>query len=146
MVLQEKNILLNIKAKNKEGVLRELAELVSRDCPQLDAANVQRLLLERENIGSTGVGNGVAIPHARIETLESLIVCFGRNHAGIGFDAIDNQPVHFFVMILSPIGQPEEYLKTLAAVSRFLKNQAIRKQLRLAEKKETVVEIFRDFH
>lgn len=146
MVLKEQNILLDIKAKSKEGVLRELAEAAHRDYPLVDIDTIHQLLLEREHIGSTGVGNGVAIPHARIEHLESLVLCFGRTNSGIGFDAVDNQPVYFIVMILSPSGRPEEYLHTLGAVSRFLKNPEIRKQLRLADDRKKIVEIFKKFH
>jgi len=146
MVLKEKNILLDIKAKNKESVLRELAEVAHQDCPQVDLEVLYQLLLEREQIGSTGVGNGVAIPHARIENLDAIQLCFGRTNDGIGFDAIDNQPVHFIVMILSPVDQPEKYLKTLATVSRFLKKPELRRQLRLAENSKKIVEIFKKFH
>ena len=146
MVLKEKNILLDIKAKNKESVLRELAEVAHQDCPQVDLEVLYQLLLEREQIGSTGVGNGVAIPHARIDNLDAIQLCFGRTNDGIGFDAIDNQPVHFIVMILSPVDQPEKYLKTLATVSRFLKKPELRRQLRLAENSKKIVEIFKKFH
>ncbi|MDW7771339.1 MAG: PTS sugar transporter subunit IIA [Desulfobulbaceae bacterium] len=146
MFLKENNILLDIKAKQKEGVLRELAEIAHLDNPRLDIDNLYRLLLEREQMGSTGVGNGVAIPHARIENLESILLFFGRTHTGIGFDAIDNQPVHFIVMILAPVDQPEKYLKTLGAVSRFLKKPDIRKQLRLAEDSKKIMEIFQEFN
>jgi mannitol/fructose-specific phosphotransferase system IIA component (Ntr-type) len=146
MFIKKENILLDIKGKNKENVLREMAELAAGDCPELDMDTIHLLLLEREYIGSTGVGNGVAIPHARTPDLDALVLCFGRTHTGIGFDAIDNQPVHFIIMILSPLDQPEEYLKTLGAVSRNLKKPEIRKQLRLAATREQIVRIFAEFH
>lgn len=146
MILKEKNILLDIKAKNKESVLRELAEVAHQDYPQLDIETLYQLLLDREQIGSTGVGNGVAIPHARIDNLDAIQLFFGRTNEGIGFDAIDNQPVYFIVMILSPVDQPEEYLKTLAAVSRFMKKPELRRQLRLAENSKQVAEIFQGFN
>jgi len=145
MVLKENNILLNIRAKNKESVLRELAELAHQDHPKIDTDTLFRLLLEREQIGSTGVGNGVAIPHARIENLASILLCFGRTHSGIAFEAIDNQPVHFIVMILSPAHKPDEYLKTLGTVSRFLKMPDVRKQLRLADNRKKIADIFEEF-
>jgi len=145
MVLKEKNILLNIRAKNKESVLRELAETAHQDCPQVEIETLYQLLLEREQIGSTGVGNGIAIPHARVANLDSLVLCFGRTNSGIGFDAIDNQPVYFIVMILAPVDQPDEYLLTLGAVSRYLKKQEIRKQLRLAVDRKEIVEVFKEF-
>ncbi len=78
MLLKEKNILLDVTAKNKESVLKELAEVIHQDCPQVDLDTLYRLVLEREHIGSTGVGNGVAIPHARVENLDAVHLCFGR--------------------------------------------------------------------
>lgn len=146
MDLQETNILLDIKARNKENALKELTAAIHRDCPQVDADTLYRLVLEREQIGSTGVGNGVAIPHARVENLSNLQLCFARIHEGLGFDAIDNQPVYFIVMILSPTDQPEEYLKALGTVSRNLKKSKVRRQLRLAADAEAIAAIFQDFN
>lgn len=145
MVLKENNILLNIRAKNKESVLRELARVAHKDHPDIDSGTLNRLLLEREQIGSTGVGNGVAIPHARMNNLDTILLCFARTHTGIAYDAIDNQPVHFIVMILSPEDKPDEYLKALAAVSRYLKKPEVRRQLRLAKTRKKIVDIFREF-
>lgn len=144
MLIKESNIRLDLKAQNKEGIIRELAEIIQQDCPQIELDTICRLVMERENIGSTGVGNGVAIPHARVKDLDSVLICFGHNHEGIGFDAIDNQPVHLFVMILSPENQPEEYLVTLAAVSRLMKKAEIRRQLRHAKDVMQIEKIFLD--
>ena len=146
MLIQEHNILLNIRAKNKESVLWELAKLAQQDCPQLDQDTLYRLLLEREQIGSTGVGNGVAIPHVRIENLDSILLFFGRTHDGVGYDSVDNQPVYFIVMIISPADKPAEYLETLGAVSRFLKQPEIRRELRLAHDAKEIKKIFQQFH
>jgi PTS system nitrogen regulatory IIA component len=101
-----------------------------------------RVLTEREQLGSTGVGNGVAIPHAKVTGLEKLLLCLGRSRAGISFDAVDNRPVHLFVMILSPPGMAGEYLHTLARVSKLLKNADIRNKLLLATDTETIQELF----
>lgn len=146
MNLQEKNILLDIKAKNKENVLRELTAVIHQNCPQVDIETLFDLVQKREQIGSTGVGNGVAIPHARVESLSSVQLCFARTHDGVGFDSIDNKPVYFIVMILSPVDQPEEYLKTLGTVSRFLKKSEIRRQLRQAASAKEIAKIFQDFN
>ncbi len=143
--LKEDSVLLDIKARNKDGVLKELAAAVHRDCPQVDLDTLYRLLRERENIGSTGVGNGVAIPHAKVSKLDRIHLGFGRSNEGIGFEAIDNQPVHFIVMILSPPDKPDEYLKTLGAVSRVLKKPEIRQQLSMAEDRNNILEILQDF-
>ena len=100
------------------------------------------VLRERELIGSTGVGNGVAIPHGRVAGLSRILVCFGRSQDGISFDAIDNQPVHFFLLILSPLNVAEEYLQTLARASRLLKQPEKRRLLRLATSAQEIIDIF----
>lgn len=140
--LQEESVILELKARNMEGVLMELAELLHRQCTHIDLANLYNLLNEREQVGSTGVGNGVAIPHAKVKKLERILVCLGRSHEGIHFDSIDNQPVHLIVLILSPADRPEDYLKTLAKISRFLKQPEMRRQLRQAPTAAKLVEFF----
>jgi len=144
--LSEDSVLLDIKARNKDGVLQELAAAVHKECPKVDLETLCRLLRERENIGSTGVGNGVAIPHAGVDDLDRIHLGFARSREGIGFEAIDNQPIYLVVMILSPADKPDEYLKTLGAVSRSLKKPEIRRQLRVAETRKKIVEILEDFH
>lgn len=142
--LQKKCIVLELKSTSKDAVLRELAEAVHTQCPTIDLENLQQVLKQREEIGSTGVGNGVAIPHGKIKQLEQILLCFGRSKVGIGFDAIDNRPVQLFVMILSPEKMAEEYLKTLAEVSRLLKKSENRNRLLHATEKETVITLFRE--
>jgi PTS system nitrogen regulatory IIA component len=95
-------------------------------------------------IGSTGVGNGVAIPHGKIEKLDGILIGFGRSLNGIGFDSIDNQPVHLLVMLLSPVQVIDKYLKTLARVSRLLKQPETRRILRTTESRQKIVEIFQE--
>ncbi|MHB8809752.1 MAG: PTS sugar transporter subunit IIA [Desulfobulbaceae bacterium] len=140
--LAEDTILLEMTAKNKEGALQELAAVLQQKCPQVSLEAICRVLRERELIGSTGVGNGVAIPHGRVEGLSQILFCLGRSLDGISFDAIDNQPVHYFFLILSPLNVANEYLQTLARASRLLKQPEKRRLLRLATTKEEVSDIF----
>ena len=140
--LEQDNILLEMTARSKEGALNELAAELQRQCPQVSLEAICQVLHEREQIGSTGVGNGVAIPHGRVAGLCRLLVCFGRSQDGIGFDAIDNQPVHYFFLILSPPDVEEEYLRTLALASRLLKQPEKRRLLRLAASAQEISAIF----
>jgi len=140
--LQEENIALDLKARNKDGVLKELALVLHKQCPQVNMESLYRVLRDRELLGSTGVGNGVAIPHGKIEKLDRILIGFGRNQNGIAFDAADNQPVHLLVMLLSPVKIIDEYLKTLAAVSRLLRQPETRKILRTTASREEIVAIF----
>lgn len=139
-------VMLNLKAKSKQEVLEELtAALCQR--PMVDAGISQKelvqILMEREMVGSTGVGNGVAIPHGKITGLDRIVLCFGRSQAGLRYEAVDNQPVHLLVLILSPIGMSSDYLQALAKVSRLLKEEKNRELLLLAKDPEEVVELFR---
>ncbi|WP_457573846.1 PTS sugar transporter subunit IIA [Desulfolithobacter sp.] len=141
--IQEQCVLLDLEATSKEGVLRELTAAVHGYCPGVDQSTLLDILLEREHVGSTGVGNGVAIPHGKVPDLNNILLCFGSSRSGISFDAVDNQPVHLFVLILSPeTTMAEEYLQTLGEVSRLLKNPEIRSRLMRAEDCRTIQKIF----
>lgn len=127
--LKKDAIILEMKAATKEGALRELAGLAATQCGRFTEETLYKVLLEREAVGSTGVGNGVAIPHGKIEGLEDILLCFGRSRIGINFDAIDKREVYLFVLLISPAGKGGEYLQTLARVSKILKKSTNRNRL-----------------
>lgn len=132
--LSEEMILPDLKASDKEGVLRELAHHLCAVAPGMSDAEerVLRALLDRERLGSTGVGEGVAIPHAKVPGLVRLTAAFGRSVRGIPFDAIDQQPVTLVVALLVPENSAGVHLKALARISRLLKNPAFREGLQRA--------------
>ena len=131
-LLKKDSIILEMKATGKEGALRELAGLAAVQCGRFTEVILYNVLLEREAVGSTGVGNGVAIPHGKIEGLNDILLCFGRSRAGINFDAIDNRPVHLLALLLSPADKASEYLQALAHISKILKKSGNRQRLLLA--------------
>ncbi len=140
--LKKESIILELKATIKEGILRELAALAAVECGRFTEEVLYHVLLEREAVGSTGVGNGVAIPHGKIEGLSDILLCFGRSRAGLNFDAIDNRPVHLFVLLLSPAEKATEYLQALAGVSKILKNPTIHQRLLDSTTKEEIAALF----
>jgi PTS system nitrogen regulatory IIA component len=140
--LEEQCIILELESTGKEAVLRELAGAVHDKCPSLDLDTMTQVLAAREQLGSTGVGNGVAIPHGKLPGLKELLLCFGRSSRGISFDAVDNRPVHLLVMILAPPDMAGEYLQTLARVSRLLKDATVGNRLLQAADAETILELF----
>lgn len=140
--LQRDAIILDMKAATKEAALRELAGVAATLCGRFTEETLYNVLLEREAVGSTGVGNGVAIPHGKIDGLDEILLCFGRSKAGINFDAIDNRPAHLFVLMLSPANKAGEYLQTLAAVSRVLKQPEKRQQLLDSITREDIATLF----
>ncbi|MDH4317289.1 MAG: PTS sugar transporter subunit IIA [Desulfobulbaceae bacterium] len=135
-------ILLDLRATSKEAVLRELAEAAQPQCVPISAEELTGVLMQREEVGSTGMGNGVALPHGKLPGLQRITICFGRSINGIHFDAVDNRPVQLFVMILSPSGTTTEYLKSLAHVSNLLKHQENRNFLLSTDDKEKIIHFF----
>ena len=140
--LRKESIILEMKATSKEGALRELAALAAVECGRFTEEALYNVLLEREAVGSTGLGNGVALPHGKIEGLENFLLCFGRSRAGLNFDAVDNRPTHLFALLLSPADKAAEYLQALAWVSKILKNSNRRQQLLDSTTKEELAALF----
>ena len=135
-------MLLDMKAATKEAALRELAGVAATICGRFTEEALFNILLEREAVGSTGLGNGVAIPHGKIEGLDEIVLCFGRSKAGIDFDAIDNRPAHLFVLLLSPASKAGEYLRTLAMVSKILKQPSKRQRLFDSTSRDEITALF----
>lgn len=140
--LRRDAIILDMKANTKEAALRELAGIAATLAGRFTEETFYNILLDRENIGSTGVGNGVAIPHGKIDSLDETLVCFGRSRDGVNFDAIDNRPVHLFVVIFSPTHEGEEYLQTLASVRRMLKQPGRRQKLFNSSNHDAIIDVF----
>ncbi len=139
---ETQGIILDMKASSKNDALKELIEAVHPQCSDIDPTVLLTVLMEREQVGSTGVGHGIAIPHGKVPGLNEFLLCFGRSTKGIGFEAIDNRPVHLFVLILSPTGMSNEYLQTLARISRLLKDQFNRNLLFQAKTTKDILALF----
>ena len=140
--LNDKMILPNLNATNKKEVLLELADAVHAKLQNLDTQALYGILRERESLGSTGIGDGIAIPHGKIKGLSQITICFGRSIRGVPFDALDGKPAHLFFLLLAPEDAAASYLSSLAELSRFLKNPQIRTRLMLATDKQELAAIF----
>ncbi|MEA3241313.1 MAG: PTS sugar transporter subunit IIA [Pseudomonadota bacterium] len=132
--LNESLIISDLDGADKNTVLKKFSDCVSQQFPKIPADEVFTILKEREDLGSTGIGDSIAIPHGKTKKTETLIVAFAHSHEGISFDAIDDQPVKFFFLLLAPEDSAGLHLKALAKISRMLKDQEFRK--RLAEAKD----------
>ncbi len=115
-----------LHSENKQDVLYELLVPLNQKFPTLDLGKAHRILLERERLGSTGIGDGVAIPHGKMEELEDIIVVVGRSIKGIDFEAIDKKPCHIFFLVFAPEDVAGLHLRILAHISRLLKDQEFR--------------------
>lgn len=128
-LVNPQRILPSLQATTKKGVLEELATAVVQEFQTLDRQEVIKVLLERENLGSTGIGDNIAIPHGKLAKIDDLILCFGRSRPGINFDSMDGKPTHLFFLLLAPENSIGLHLKALAKISRLLKDSGFRRQL-----------------
>lgn len=130
-ILSEDRVLVDFPAETKRSLLENLAALIA-DKENLDKSAVFEALWERENLGSTGYGGGIAFPHARIEGLSSVLTMIVRLNAPIDFDAADGQPVDIIAFMVSPENSGEDHLRVLAELSRLLKSEMVCTQIRQA--------------
>ena len=131
-LLSAEGVIPNLKARCKRDALSALAEKAS-ELTGIPVSEICPRLLEREQLGSTGVGNGVAIPHGKIKGLGSLVGVLARLETPIDFDAVDDQPVDLLFLLLAPENATAAHLKALAKVSRLLRDEEARAALRGAD-------------
>lgn len=130
-----------LKARDKISVLAELVEPLVRREKRLEKAHVVKILLEREKLGSTGIGEGVAIPHGKVEEAKDILISFGRSTPGIDFDSLDGQPAHLFFLLIAPESSTSLHLQALAKLSRLLKNESFRRELYQAADAQAICDL-----
>ncbi|HEX9020990.1 MAG TPA: fructose PTS transporter subunit IIA [Nitrospirota bacterium] len=131
-------IIEEMEATSKSGVIREFARLLKTTGRIREEEELVRVLSEREALGSTGIGGGVAIPHGKLRVIPEMIVAFGRSSRGVDFEAMDGQPVYLFFLLVTPEDRPGEHLRALSRISRILKNSALREDLRRVSRREEI--------
>ncbi len=132
-IMSEKSVLIDVKANSKRELLQELAAKAT-EMTELDERTIFDTFLERENLGSTGFGNGTALHHGRFEGLDKVCAIFARLSSPLDFDAIDGKPVDLVFALLSPEGNGADHLTALAKMSRILKDETLCSKLRQAGK------------
>ncbi len=138
----DKDLLLpDLQAESKDGVLREMVAVLSGKWPELDRDAAFQVLADRESLGSTGIGEGVAIPHGKLHDLERIVLVVGRSVQGVGFDALDHKPCHIFFMVLAPEHVAGMHLRILASITRLLKDQTFRSGFLTARDKDAFWEL-----
>ena len=133
-------VIATLKVQGKKQLLQELAARASQ-VTRIPERKIFETLTERERLGSTGVGQGIAIPHGRLADVKNVVGVFARLESAIDYDAVDKQPVDLVFMLLAPEGAGADHLKALARVSRLLRNQQACEKLRAATKPETIYAI-----
>ena len=138
-ILARDAVILDLGVQTKREVLAEMANALAKVEPQIEADRLLEVLLEREALQSTGIGEGVAIPHGKMVGLDRLVASFARSHEGVDFDAIDGQRTHHFFLLVVPEHSGGQYLKALARISRFFRDPTFRQRLSEVESLEDVI-------
>lgn len=137
-ILVRESVVVELASKSKDDVLRELTDALANARPGLDRDRLLEVLREREELQSTGIGEGVAIPHGKLPDLDSLVASFGRSSTGVDFDAIDGEPTRLFFLLVVPEHSGGQHLKALARISRFCRDASFREKLMRADVPEDV--------
>lgn len=143
--MSEDLIRLDLLSKTKDDVLKELSNLMGR-APHIGANSeiIYKALLEREKLGSTGIGKGVAIPHAKTDSVEKLTIAFGITREKIDFKSLDEEEVNIFFVFASPNKESHIYLKVLARISRFIREEDFRNTLLHCKTSADVLQCIRE--
>ncbi len=142
--LREDLIQLELQSKTKNDVIQECIDLISKAGEITNREEFKKTILEREQLETTGIGDGIAIPHGRTDAVKQLVIAFGKSKDGIDFQSLDGNPAYLYFMIASPQNASGVYLRVLAKISRLLKSYDFRTALRNAETPAQVIEIFQE--
>ncbi len=142
-VIQKETILEDLKSIDKKGILEELAKPVS-GITGIKHEELVGVLLERERLGSTGIGGGIGIPHGKLKNLDTLILGFGLSKCGVDFESLDGKPTHIFFLLFTPDNSTGLHLKLLARISRILKNDPFKESLLKATNKDEILNLINE--
>ena len=144
--LKEEMICLNLKATGKEEAIKELGSLIRKAKEITNYEKFLKDVLEREKLNTTGIGEGVALPHARTDAVTGFVIAFGRSENGIDFEALDRKKAKLLLLMGTPRKAGlDQYLVLLAHLTRLLKRESFRKSLLKAENPAEVIDIFKKF-
>ena len=144
--LSKKAIVTDIKSTKKEDVIKELVDALieAGDIEKRSRNKLIDSLMSREALGSTGIGQGVGIPHAKSQVVKELVAAFGLSHSGVNFDSLDGEPVYLFFLLIAPEESAGPHLKALARISRMLKDKYFRDLLKKAKDENEVLRVIQE--
>ena len=142
--LPEPAIQVELKSQNKKEVLKELVQILCAAHGVKNSSGILDALLEREELGSTGIGQGIAIPHGKSDSAGKIVAALGISKRGIDFDALDGEPVFIFFMLVAPSASSGVHLKILAKISRLLKDKFFRQSLRETKTAQDALKLIKD--
>jgi PTS system nitrogen regulatory IIA component len=136
--LDIRSVMTELQGDDKNAVLKEMAANLSAQLASVNPEQILSVLLEREKLGSTAIGEGVAIPHGKLPGISQVHGLFARSSGGVDFDSIDGGPTHLFFLLVAPENSAGDHLKALARISRLLKDSEFRSRLMKAKSKEEI--------
>ncbi len=142
-IIKKETIIPDLAARDKKGVLDELVAPVG-EITGISSDELVRVLLERERLGSTGIGGGVGIPHGKIKGLDNLVLGFGLSKGGVDFDSMDGKPTRIFFLLITPENSTVLHLNLLARISRLLKDDSFRQSLLNSSSAEEIFEVIKE--
>ena len=137
-ILKKESVITDLVGKNKPEVIKEMTQCLKKNNMIKDDQALFETLMERERLGSTGIGENVAIPHGKSDEVTQIIIIFARSINGIDFESLDQKPVHFVCMVIAPAHSTGQHLKVLARISRLFKNQGLREGVLKSENSEAI--------
>jgi PTS system nitrogen regulatory IIA component len=139
-ILNKDSIVANLESTHKIGVIKELSKAIAA-ATSATPDEIAAVLMEREALGSTGIGGGIAIPHGKLDSVKSVTVGFGLSREGVEYDSLDNRLVHIFFLLLTPENSTGGHLKVLAQISKLLKKNQFKQGLQAAASVDEIYEI-----
>jgi PTS system nitrogen regulatory IIA component len=127
--LSEEWVIPDLQGTDKSSILKELSSVLVKPCQVSSVEELLQVLLDREKLGSTGIGEGIAIPHGRLKKLKKFFISFGRSLRGVDFDSIDRKPSHLFFLVIAPENSAVDNLKLLSRIVTLLKEPSLKKRL-----------------
>jgi nitrogen PTS system EIIA component len=137
-------LVVNLQGKEKKDVIEEMVNALVKSKKISSKEKVVKILLDREELGSTGIGQGVGIPHGKTNEVDNVVIAFGSSRQGIEFESLDGEPVYLVFLLLAPVESTGAHLKALAKISRILKDKHFRQSLRDAKNAEEAIKIIKE--
>ncbi|MCD6408667.1 PTS sugar transporter subunit IIA, partial [bacterium] len=137
-------VIVNLKSRDKKGAIAELLSLLEKNKYIKESKKILETVMEREKLGSTGIGQGIAVPHAKTEQIDNLVGALGISQNGVDFDSLDGEPVYIIFLLLAPTKSIGLHLKALAKIARLLKDRVFRNALRECKTPEEAIKIIKE--
>jgi PTS system nitrogen regulatory IIA component len=139
--IREEWVVPELQGTDKRSILKELSNVLVKPCQVASTDELLQILLEREKLGSTGIGEGIAIPHGRLKRLKTFFISFGRSLKGVDFDSIDHHPSQLFFLVMAPENSAVDNLKLLGRIVTLLKDTSFKKRLLEAKTQKEIFQI-----